>query len=168
MRASIVFDVPCCRRLAPSRRFPYNGLGQDHTAPRAGKGNQCGVHTHPLVVLIDSESDKRFLISRQIRRRFPHVALRAYADSNEGMRAALDRNVELLITNGRIGTEDGLALIAEVHTQKPALPIMLITLWPALEEKAKKSGVTYFFDESAESEIYEAMTEVLTNRNACG
>ncbi len=57
----------------------------------------------------------------------PHRTVWAQ-DGNTGLKLALERDFDLVITDFRMEGIDGLQLIQEVHRKKPSLPVILITV----------------------------------------
>jgi DNA-binding response OmpR family regulator len=71
-------------------------------------------------------------------------AVDSVADGIEGERRALDGDPDLVILDRMLPGRDGLEVLAEIRTRKPALPVILLTARDAVPERVEglESGAT--------------------------
>lgn len=116
------------------------------------------------ILLIDDDVEKAFFLERNIHRRHPSILVQSFLNVSTATEQASMEEVALVIANGHSAQGNGIQEIERFHTAFPSIPIMVVTLRPDLEQKARNAGAAFFFDESEEQRIYEEISAVLSNQ----
>jgi DNA-binding NtrC family response regulator len=93
---------------------------------RVGRGGEMAERSHPSrVLVVDDEAYVARVIAR-LAESFGHEV--AVADSVEGALARFEESAfDVVLTDLRLGQQDGLALLRELQARAPAVPVIVIT-----------------------------------------
>jgi len=76
-----------------------------------------------------------------------HCFMIAAVSAEEGLKKLNDHHVDLLITDVRLEAQSGVTFLLNVVTDRPSLPVIVITGHPGLvtENEVKAYGADYYF-----------------------
>ena len=92
------------------------------------------------ILVVDDEEGVRWALSKALERAGHRVVLAA--DGPGGERAAADPAVELVLLDIRLPGKDGLAILREIRSRRPDLPVIMMTAYGTLQVavEAMKQG----------------------------
>ncbi len=115
---------------------------------------------HAKIIVVDDEPDKRFLLERLLKKTFPDHPLSSFANCTAAMPTVAAFGPRIVITNGRVASQDGIEFTAFV-TKELKLPVVVVSLRSELEEKAINAGAFAFIETGENRDIQEAVAAAL-------
>ena len=117
--------------------------------------------TSPHLVVVDDEEQKRFLLVRMLQLEFstPHIV-----EFNTGAAAIeyLQANaVDAVVTNFKMEPVNGIELSRWVRTQRPKLPVVMVTSSAGIAQSAKDAGASRVLDFWDYRQVGAAVRELL-------
>jgi CheY-like chemotaxis protein len=100
------------------------------------------------ILLVDDEEIFLFSLFDGLRRRFPEMTFRTAHDGEAALATIHQHPVELVITDLKMPKMDGFQLIAAMHSQYPAIPLLIMTAHSTeiSEGRAMASGALHCID----------------------
>lgn len=114
----------------------------------------------PAIILVDDDPDKRFLLERFLRKNFTGYSVSSYTDCTKALGSIKTPTPKVVITNGRVAEEDGIAFAQKV-TQEFHFPVIMVSLRLELRERAERAGVAAFVETGEYGEIKAAIENAL-------
>ncbi len=122
--------MPCpyTTRLNPDNAFPYDEQFSEDTWMK------------PLLLIVDDDSEVRKALARTMKRAGYGVI--EAADSGEALELLAERPVELLLTDLRLPTLDGIELVRRARERDPLLAVIVLTGYGSVESavEAMRAG----------------------------
>ena len=106
--------------------------------------SQSAVH----VLVIEDDSDARFLIQHVIKKHYPFATVSEMSDGVAGLREFVKNGADVLIVDQRIPGLNGLELVREVRARDAGVPIILISNTSPEELDLFGSGINHFLDKA--------------------
>ena len=100
-------------------------------------------------IIVDDDRDVRYFIRRVILRHFPEAGISEAGDGQEALRMYEQLNPDLMVIDHDLPLLNGADLIRELRTRQPALPLVMVSNFPAARELAMAAGATMFFEKGA-------------------
>jgi CheY-like chemotaxis protein len=118
--------------------------------------------TIPCILFVDDDPSICSMFTRLFQRRLPIVDLIVLNGAAEAL-ALLDQNTaDLLITDYNMPGMTGMTLVRELRARGAALPIVLLSGFPDLEQEALQVGVTRFLAKDiAATELIDMVATIL-------
>ncbi len=123
-------------------------------------------HHHHKVLVVDDEAEMTAMLRNYLTREGYEVTT---ADSAEvALNYLEDQEVDLVLTDLRMGEMDGLGLVREIHTTRPETQVILMTAFGGIETaiQAIKAGAYHFVAKPVKlPEVGALLQKALTERD---
>ena len=101
--------------------------------------------SHPYHIVIAEDSDDvRALLVRIISTLYPNATLSTTADGLSAQQIVSQHTTDLLIASAHLALLDGLTLVRTLRSQQVTIPILLMSVDPAVEQAAVQLGADRF------------------------
>ncbi len=117
------------------------------------------------ILIVDDHGVVRKGISHILQADFPSVEIGEAQSAQEALRIAKRQDWDLMLVDINLPDANGLELVAELHYQYPALPILVMTVYPEEQFalRAIRAGAAgYLNKQSASEEVVHAVRKLMS------
>ncbi len=113
---------------------------------------------HPRIIVADDHEWIRKILVALIEQTLPQAEVVVTEDGLEALRAFEAGGADFLVSNHQMPHMDGMELIQKVRTQRPDLPILMVSVKPEARKDAMAAGASWFL---SKAQIPEQMPALL-------
>jgi CheY-like chemotaxis protein len=110
-----------------------------------------------MILLVDDDPDKQFLLKRFLNKRFPDNKVTALHNCAEATQLLASPQQKILVTNGRTSERGGIDFDSFARGEH-SVPVVMVSLREELKQKALDAGVVAFVETGDDEELSSAVT----------
>ncbi len=95
-------------------------------------------------IIADDDKDVRYFMRRVIQRRFTRAEITEAGDGAEALRLYESRGPDVMVIDHNLPLLSGPDLVRELRTRDPAMPIVMVSHFPAAQAEAMQAGANSF------------------------
>lgn len=110
-------------------------------------------------IIVDDDKDVRYFMRRVIQRRFTRAEISEAGDGAEALKLFESTGPDLMVIDHNLPSLSGPDLVRELRTRDPALPIVMVSHFPAARTEAMEAGANSFV---SKDELISTLGDLLT------